>query len=65
MIALRASAGAQNPAEIIAPTILSSICATIVAVTVAKLLSKLPKYRQEVGIADVVQDEMETKGGAE
>ena len=64
MIAIRSSAGAANPAEIIGPTILASICATIVAVTVAKLLSKLPKYRQDVQIADVIQDEMDTEGDA-
>jgi len=46
MIALRAASGAENPTEIIAPTILASICATIVAVTVAKFLSKLPMFNK-------------------
>jgi len=47
MIAIRASSGAENPTEIIAPTILASVCATIVAVTTAKILSKLPVFKKQ------------------
>lgn len=48
IIAIRASSGAENPTEIIAPTILASICATIVAVTAAKGLSKLPVFHRQL-----------------
>lgn len=48
MIAIRSSAGAENPTEIIAPTILASICATIVGLTTAKLLSRLRIFKKEL-----------------
>lgn len=48
MIAIRSSAGAENPTEIIAPTILASICATIVAITAAKFFSKLPVFKKDL-----------------
>lgn len=48
MIAIRSSAGAKNPTEIIAPTILASTCATIAAVTAAKLLSRLPIFKNQL-----------------
>lgn len=48
IIAIRSSAGAKNPTEIIAPTILASICATIVAVATAKLLSRVPVFKKEI-----------------
>jgi spore maturation protein A len=48
MIAIRSSAGAENPTEIIAPTILASICATIVGLTTAKLLSRLRVFKKDL-----------------
>ncbi len=48
MIALRASSGAENPTEIIAPTILASTCATIVAITTAKILNRIPRFNKEI-----------------
>lgn len=48
MIAIRSSAGAENPTEIIAPTILASICATIVGLTTAKLLSRLRIFKKDL-----------------
>jgi spore maturation protein A len=48
MIALRASSGAENPTEIIAPTILASTSATIVAITTAKILNRIPRFNKEI-----------------
>jgi len=45
IIAVRATLGSANPTEIVAPTILASACATVVAVTAAKLLERLPAFR--------------------
>jgi len=45
IIAVRVQAGSANPQEIIGTTIFSSTVATIVAVTVAKLLEKLPVFQ--------------------
>ena len=42
-IAYRSAAGAANPADIIAPTIV----ATVVSIVACKLLEKLPKYKRE------------------
>lgn len=40
VITVRASAGANNPAEIIIPSLLATACSTIVAITMAKVLAK-------------------------
>ncbi len=45
IIAVRVTLGSANPTEIVAPTILASACATVVAVTAAKVLSRLPIFR--------------------
>jgi spore maturation protein A len=45
IIAVRVTLGSANPTEIVAPTILASACATVVAVTAAKLLERLPAFR--------------------
>ena len=45
MIAVRATLGSANPAEIVLPTILASACATVVAATAARLLRRLPAFR--------------------
>jgi len=64
MIALRSSAGAKNPTEIIAPTILASTCATIIAVTTAKLLERLPLFNNQL-LSQGIYDESNSpeKGG--
>lgn len=46
VIAYRVAAGSQNPTQIIAPTIMSTIIATTVAIIAVKTYSKLPKYRK-------------------
>lgn len=46
VIAYRTAAGSQNPAQIIGPTILSTIVATTVAIIAVKIFSKMPKYRK-------------------
>jgi spore maturation protein SpmA len=45
VIALRASAGSNDPAGILAATWIASGCATIVAVAAAILLAKLPRFK--------------------
>ena len=46
-IAYRSAAGAVNPADIIAPTIVATVVSTTVAIVACKLLEKLPKYKRE------------------
>lgn len=65
MIALRSSAGAENPTEIIAPTILASTCATIVAVTAAKLLSRLPVFNKQLQPNKTSGDENDPNRGGD
>ena len=43
VIALRASAGARNPGDILAPTLLATLCGAAVAVVTAKLLSRVTR----------------------
>lgn len=45
VIAMRASAGSENPAGIIGAAIIATICSTVVGVTMAKLLEKRKAYR--------------------
>ncbi|MCF7805589.1 MAG: nucleoside recognition protein [Candidatus Marinimicrobia bacterium] len=45
VIGIRVSAGSGNPAEIIGTAIFATTCSTIVAVTAAKLFSKLPRFQ--------------------
>ena len=46
-IAYRSAAGAANPGDIIAPTIVATVVSTTVAIVACKLLEKLPKYKRE------------------
>jgi spore maturation protein A len=48
-IAVRVAAGSANPAAIIGTTFLASLTATIVGVTAAKVLQRLPWYRMDRG----------------
>ncbi len=45
VIGLRAAAGARNPADVLGPTVLASLCAVTVAVVAAKLLARLRPVR--------------------
>lgn len=45
VVAMRASAGSADPAGILASTWFASGCATLVAVSAAYLLARLPRYR--------------------
>lgn len=56
-IAYRSAAGAANPADIIAPTIVATVVSTTVAIVACKLLEKLPKYKRE----KVTTTKVETK----
>lgn len=47
IIAVLAAAGAKNPTVIIGPTFISTLIALISAVTVVKLLEKMPVFRNE------------------
>jgi len=53
VITIRAAAGATSPGSIIIPGLLASICSTIAAVTVAKLLAR--RYRDDVISAEAAQ----------
>ncbi len=44
-IAILSAAGSANPTSIIGPTIVATTISTVVGVTAAKLLQKLPRYR--------------------
>lgn len=55
MIAIRSSSGTGNAFEIIAPTFLASCCATVVAVSAAKILSKIPAFRKQLADAKPVE----------
>jgi len=46
VIAIRAKLGSANPFEIISTAVLASTCATIAAVSAAKLLQRLPRIRK-------------------
>ena len=45
VIGIRVSAGSSNPASIIGTAIFATACSTVVAITMAKLLSKFKRYR--------------------
>ena len=45
VIGLRVSLGSQNPAEIIGTVLFATTCSTVVAITMAKLLSRWQVYR--------------------
>lgn len=45
IIGVRVSLGSAAPTDIVAPTILASACATVVAATAARLLERLPAFR--------------------
>ncbi len=45
VIGIRVSQGSSNPAEIIGTAIFATACSTVVAITFAKLFSKLPRFR--------------------
>ena len=47
IIAYRSAAGAANPADVIAPTIIATTVSTVVAVVACKVLEKLPMYKRE------------------
>lgn len=51
VIALRSSAGADNPGSIIIPTLIATLCSTAVAITMAKLLaSRSAKLEPETAV---------------
>ena len=55
VIAIRASAGSANPAEIIGAVILATTVSTITAITAVKILEKLPVFRMK-SIEETDQD---------
>lgn len=61
IIAVRVTLGSADPVEIVFPTLVASCCATLVAVTAARLLSRLPCYRRTAPLypADTPADEDE------
>ena len=47
-IAVRAAAGSANPGIIIGTSIVGAGCATVAGIIAAKLLQRLPRYRNEI-----------------
>ena len=56
IIAVLAAAGAKNPTVIIGPTFISTLIALIFAVTVVKILEKVPFFRKEKHIIEEKSD---------
>ncbi len=52
--------GVKNPYQIIAPTLCSTLCASVIAIIAVKLLERLPVFRQ-LPDAGVISDPGETK----
>jgi spore maturation protein SpmB len=61
-IAIRASLGSENAAGILVPSILATLCSTIVGVLVARALARRPAYAPE-RFAEAGPAESETEGG--
>lgn len=59
VIAIRAAMGSTNPTGIVFTTFFATICSTAVAITIAKTLQRLPRYR--VNVEDVPELSKETK----
>lgn len=53
VIAIRASAGSANPAEIIGPTIIATAASTIAAIITVKLLQRLPRFQMNIENKDI------------
>ncbi len=50
VIAIRASAGSSNPAEILGSTLVATFVALVVGITTAKLLARLPFYKKQLQV---------------
>ena len=62
IIGIRAAANSANPSEIIGPVILATGVSTTVAITAAKLLQRLPRYKIENYIdIDTIEKNQEAK----
>lgn len=60
-IAYRSAAGAANPADVIAPTIIATTVSTVVAVVACKVLEKLPMYKREKVTSKKIETQSEIK----
>jgi spore maturation protein A len=54
-IAVRVAAGSSNPTVIVGTTIVGGICSTVVGVLAAKLLQRLPVFRKQIELNDLVE----------
>jgi spore maturation protein SpmB len=52
VIALRASAHAKDPSEIVGPTLLATLCAMTAALVAARLLRRIPAFRRQYEAAE-------------
>ena len=64
VIALRAAAGSADPAGILPTTLFSSMAATIVAIIVAKLYGRLPRFKNSRPRPDAALPAMEARPSA-
>jgi len=55
-IALLAAGGSSDPTVIVFPAIMATICATLMGVTAAKLLSRMRRFRQDQQIEERPED---------
>jgi len=65
VIAVRAGANALDPAGILLPSILSTVCSTLVAITAAKILARQSRSpRSSAGASGIEQVDAATESGA-
>jgi len=64
VIAVRAELGSLDAAGILIPSILATLCSTIVGISVAKLLQRRPGYRLERYLPDAGETGQEEPAGA-
>jgi spore maturation protein A len=48
VIAIRASAGSSNPAEVVGPVLVATALTLVIGITLAKLLARLPVFRKQL-----------------
>jgi spore maturation protein A len=51
VIAIRASAGSTNPAEILGPALVATLIALVVGLVVVRLLARIPVFRKQLEVA--------------
>ncbi|MHC8508893.1 MAG: nucleoside recognition domain-containing protein [Rhodospirillales bacterium] len=64
-VAMRAASGSQDPAGIVPTTLFATLCSTVVAITIAKILeARRPDLRPGPGPGDEAEEEAASAAGA-